>query len=228
MSDHVAHNQMEALKETLSHALRLILFITIPAMVGLVVLRVPIVRILFQRGAFTADATLLTAQALFFFAVGLWAVAGVRVVANVFYALQDIWTPVKVAVISIVFNLVMCLVFMNVMKHAGLALAVSLSSMLNLVILILILRRRLGKLGMKTVLFSSLKVLLSSAAMGMIVYLTHQRESFVFRNFPMHDVVALFASVFLGIVIFALCSYVLKSGELFSLWESFQKGKRRQ
>jgi len=228
MSDQVAHNQMEELKDTLSHALRLILFITIPAMVGLVVLRVPIVRILFQRGAFTADATLLTAQALFWFAVGLWAVAGVRVVANVFYALQDIWTPVKVAVISIIFNLVMCLVLMKSMKHEGLALAVSLSSMLNLMILVLILRMRLGKLGIKKVIFSSVKILLSSAAMGIIVYLTCQNEFFVSKSFPMHDVIALCLSIFSGVVVFALCSYMLKSDELFSLWESFKKGKRRQ
>lgn len=228
MSDQVAHNQMEDLKDTLSHALRLILFITIPAMVGLVVLRVPIVRILFQRGAFTADATLLTAQALFWFAVGLWAVAGVRVVANVFYALQDIWTPVKVAVISIIFNLVMCLVLMKSMKHAGLALAVSLSSMLNLMILIFMLRMRLGKLGIKKVIFSSVKILLSSAAMGTIVYLTYQNEFFVFKSFPMHDVIALCASIFSGVSVFALCSYLLKSDELFSLWDSFKKRKHRQ
>jgi putative peptidoglycan lipid II flippase len=219
---------MEELKDTLSHALRLILFITIPAMVGLVVLRVPIVRILFQRGAFTADATLLTAQALFWFAVGLWAVAGVRVVANVFYALQDIWTPVKVAVVSIIFNLVMSLVLMKSMKHAGLALAVSLSSMVNLMILVLFLRRRLGKLGMKKVIFSSVKILLSSAAMGIIVYLTCQNEFFVSKSFPMHEVIALCSSMFSGVVVFALCSYILKSDELFSLWESFKKGKRRQ
>jgi putative peptidoglycan lipid II flippase len=149
-------------------------------------------------------------------------------VANVFYALQDIWTPVKVAVISIIFNLVLCLVLMKSMKHAGLALAVSLSSMVNLMILTLILRMRLGKLGIKKVVFSSVKILLSSAAMGIIVYLTHQNEFFVYKSFPMHDVIALCASMFSGVVVFALCSYILKSDELFSLWDSFKKGKHRQ
>ncbi|MBW1824503.1 MAG: murein biosynthesis integral membrane protein MurJ, partial [Deltaproteobacteria bacterium] len=69
MSNQVAQNKMDDLKETLSHSLRLIFFITIPAMAGLAVLRVPIVRILFQRGEFSADATLLTAKALLWFVV---------------------------------------------------------------------------------------------------------------------------------------------------------------
>lgn len=228
MSDHVAHNQMEELKDTLSHALRLILFITIPAMVGLGVLRLPIVRILFQRGAFTADATSLTAQALLWFAVGLWAVAGVRVVANVFYALQDIWTPVKVALLSIIFNLVMCLVLMGPMKHAGLALAVSLSSMLNLAILLLVLRMRLGRLGVKKVVFSSVKISFSSAIMGIVVHFTYHSEFWVTHRLPLQNVVALGVSIFSGVVIFAFCSYLLKSAELLSLWESFRKGRNRK
>ena len=64
--------------------------------------------------------------------------------------------------------------------------------------------------------------------MGIIVYLTCQNEFFVSKSFPMHEVIALCSSMFLGVVVFALCSYILKSDELFSLWESFKKGKRRQ
>jgi putative peptidoglycan lipid II flippase len=225
MSDQVAHNRGEELKDTLSHGLRLILFITIPAMVGLCVLRIPIVRILFQRGAFAADATLLTAQALFWFTLGLWAVAGVRVVVNVFYALQDVWTPVKVALLSIVFNLVMCLVLMNPMKHAGLALAVSLSSMLNLMTLLLILRMRLGRLGIKKVVFSLVKILLSSVVMGIVVHLAYHSELWVIHRFPAHDVVVLIASIFSGVIVFFFCSYLLKSTEVLFLWESLRKGK---
>lgn len=225
MSDQVAQNKGEELKDTLSHGLRLILFITIPAMVGLCVLRIPIVRILFQRGAFAADATLLTAQALFWFTMGLWAVAGVRVVVNVFYALQDVWTPVKVALLSILFNLVMCLVLMNSMKHAGLALAVSLSSMLNLMTLLLILRMRLGRLGIKKVVFSLVKILLSSVVMGIVVHLAYHSELWVIHRFPAHDVVVLIASIFSGVIVFFFCSYLLKSAELLFLWESLRKGK---
>ncbi len=225
MSNQVAQNKMDDLRETLSHSLRLIFFITIPAMVGLAVLRVPIVRILFQRGEFSADATLLTAKALLWFVVGLWSVAGVRVVANVFYALQDIWTPVKVAVLSIICNLALCVLLMKPMQHAGLALAVSLSSMLNLMVLLVVLRMRLGRLGIKKVVFSSSKALCCSAVMGMVVYLTYHSEFWAAHQFPAHGVVVLAASIVSGVFVFFFFSYLLKSAELSSLWEGFKRGK---
>lgn len=226
MSDQVAQNKMDGLKETLSHSLRLILFITIPAMVGLAVLRVPIVRILFQRGEFSVEATLLTAKALLWFTVGLWSVAGVRVVANVFYAVQDIWTPVKVAVVSIIGNLVLCVVLMKPLQHGGLALAVSLSSMLNLIMLLVVLRMRLGRLGIKKVAFSSCKALCCSAVMGMAVYFTYHSEFWTTHQFPAHGVVVLAASIVSGVFVFFFVSYLLKSAELASLWEGFKRGKK--
>jgi len=224
MSDQIAQNRAEELKDTLSQGLRLILFITIPAMFGLVLLRVPIVRILFQRGAFGAGDTLLAAQSLLWFTIGLWAVAGVRVVVNVFYALQDVWTPVKVAMLSIICNLVLCLVLMKPMKHGGLALAVSLSSMINLITLLLILRMRLGKLGLKKVMFSLVKILFSSVVMGTTVYIIYHSKFWLTHRFPAQEVIVLIISIISGVMVFLFCCYLLKSDEILSLWESLQKG----
>ncbi len=226
MSDHVANNNIDDLKETLSYALRTVLFITIPAMVGLAVLRIPLVQLLFQRGVFTVAAAHLTAQSLFWFSVGLWAVAGVRVVVNVFYALQDIWTPVKVAFISIVCNLVLCVVLMKPMQHAGLALAVSLSSMINLIILLTILRIRLGRLNIRKLISSVGKVVFSSAVMGSAVYLSYYNSYWTSLSFPLSRVVSLITSILVGVGVFIFCSYVLKSPELLSLRESIKVGKR--
>ena len=226
MSDHVANNNIDDLKETLSYALRTVLFITIPAMVGLAVLSIPLVQLLFQRGVFTVAAAHLTAQSLFWFSVGLWAVAGVRVVVNVFYALQDIWTPVKVAFISIVCNLVLCVVLMKPMQHAGLALAVSLSSMINLIILLTILRIRLGRLNIRKLISSVGKVVFSSAVMGSAVYLSYYNSYWTSLSFPLSRVVSLTTSILVGVGVFIFCSYVLKSPELLSLRESIKVGKR--
>lgn len=225
MSEQVARNKIDELKESLSYGLRLVFFIMIPAMVGLVILRIPIIRILFQRGAFTVDATLLTAQSLLWFSLGLWSVAGVLVVRNAFYALQDVWTPVKVAVLSLICNLAMCLVLVKPMQHAGLALAISLSSMLNLMTLLVILRMRLGRLGIKKVVLSLIKVLCSSAIMGTMVHLIYHSRFWITHRFPAHEVVVLAASIISGVMVFLFCSYLVKNPELFSLWESFKKGK---
>jgi len=226
MADHVANNNIEDLKETLSYSLRIVLFITIPAMVGLVVLATPLVQLLFQRGVFTAPASQLTAQALFHFSVGLWAVAGVRVVANVFYALQDIWTPVKVAFISIAANLLLSLVLMKPLQHAGLALAVSLSSMINLALLLAILRIRLGRLKIKRLVSSVGKIIISSAVMGIGVYLTFYNSYWASSSFPFSRVVAITTSILVGVGVFAFSSYLLKSPELSSLWGGVKEGRR--
>jgi len=158
--------------------------------------------------------------------VGLWAVAGVRVVVNVFYALQDIWTPVKVAFISIVCNLVLCVVLMKPMQHAGLALAVSLSSMINLIILLTILRIRLGRLNIRKLISSVGKVVFSSAVMGSAVYLSYYNSYWTSLSFPLSRVVSLTTSILVGVGVFIFCSYVLKSPELLSLRESIKVGKR--
>ena len=221
MSDLVAHNKTDELKDTLSYALRMVIFITVPAMVGLALLRIPIVSTLFQRGIFTEHSTLLTAQSLFSFSVGLWAVAAVRVVVNVFYALQDIWTPVKVAIISIVCNLILCLLFMKPLLHAGLALAVSLSSMINLILLLTILRIRLGRLGIKNIIYSLGKIVINSTVMGVAVYLSYY-------TFPFPGVTSLAVSILLGIIVFISCSYLLKCEELLSLWGHIKLGKNKQ
>jgi putative peptidoglycan lipid II flippase len=220
MSDLVAHNRTDELKKTLSYSLRMVLFITVPSMIGLILLRIPIVSLLFQRGVFTENSTLLTAQALLFFSIGLWAVAGVRVVVNVFYALQDIWTPVKVATVSIAFNLALCLLLMKSMNHSGLALAVSLSAIVNLTLLLLILRVRLGRLGIKNILYSLGKVILASIVMGGVVY-------YSYGAFSISGVLPLVISIFLGITVFAVCAYLLRCEELLSFREhiKFQKDK---
>ena len=127
-----SQGRMEELKETLSFTFRLVSFISIPAMVGLISLKTPIVHLLFQRGHFDYTATIMTAKALLCYSVGLWAIAGARTIVPAFYSLQDTWTPLKIALICLVANVVLNSILIFPLKHAGLALATSLSSILNL------------------------------------------------------------------------------------------------
>ncbi len=116
-------------------------------MVGLIVLREPIVALLFQRGAFNMESMRLTAGAVLYYGVGLWAFSAVRIVLNTFYALQETWTPVRIGCIAIAVNILLCSILMGPMRHNGLALALTLSSMVNLILLTVALRKRLGPLG---------------------------------------------------------------------------------
>jgi putative peptidoglycan lipid II flippase len=158
--------------DTFGHAMSLVLFITIPAMVGLVVLREPIVALLFRHGAFDAQTTRLTSDALLYYALGLWAFSAVRIVVSTFYAMQDTRTPVKCATISIAANILFGLALMGPMKHCGLALATSLASMVNLVLLVVVLRNKLGVIRWRLIFSSCLKTLVASGIMALGVTMT--------------------------------------------------------
>jgi len=146
MAAQAARRDLEALRATLAFSLRLGAFITVPAAVGLVTLGGPIVRLLFQRGEFNAADVALTVQALIAYAVGLPAFSATRIVAQTFYALGDVRTPVFVGFVAVAANIVFALTLMWPLRHAGLALASSLSSYVNLLGLCWILRRRRGLL----------------------------------------------------------------------------------
>ena len=143
MSAQAARRDLGALRATLEWALQLSAFVAVPATVGLVVLGDPIVRILFQRGEFGAADALLTAQALAGYAVGLPAFSTTRIAAQTFYALGDTRTPVLVGFLSVAVNVALALALMWPLRHTGLALASSLSSYVNVLVLCWLLRRRL-------------------------------------------------------------------------------------
>ncbi|BCS96131.1 putative lipid II flippase MurJ [Desulfoluna limicola] len=171
LSRQMAENDLAGVAETFSFGLRFTLFITLPATVGLVVLREPLVALLFSRGAFDATAVSLTADALLFYAVGLWAISCVRVTVPLFYAFKDTRTPVRVAVAAILINIALSVLLMGPMAHRGLALAVSLSSMVNfLLLLFLLVKRGMVQLEYKTIFVSAAKSGMASLIMGGVVW----------------------------------------------------------
>lgn len=169
LSRQAAEKDLAGLAGTFRHALQLVLFITVPAMVGLILLRTPIVTLLFQRGDFDPSTTRLTAVALLYYGLGLWAFAAVRILVSTFYALQDTRTPVVTATIAIGANIVLGILLMGPLAHGGLALATALSSMLNLLLLVLALRRRLGILGWRPIAASAARTVFAASLMGAVI-----------------------------------------------------------
>ncbi|OHE18668.1 MAG: murein biosynthesis integral membrane protein MurJ [Syntrophobacterales bacterium GWC2_56_13] len=170
-SEQVALGKMEELKRTIAFSLRLILFITIPATVALIALRVPIIFVLFQRGAFDAQAALLTAQALLFYSVGLWAFSVIRIIVAAFYSLQDTKAPMKAAIVALVVNIAFSVALMFPLKHGGIALATSIASVVNVGMLWVILKRRIGTMLDGEFYRSVGKTVLASLAMWGVILL---------------------------------------------------------
>jgi putative peptidoglycan lipid II flippase len=146
-----ARGEVSALRASLADTMRLILFLALPATVGLSVLSMPVVALLFERGRFTDVSTALVTNALVFFTLGLVSHSVVEIVSRSYYALKDTWTPVWVGASAMALNtalnfpLATWFTAFNA-PHAGLALANTLATTLEMFALVWLLRRRLNGL----------------------------------------------------------------------------------
>jgi putative peptidoglycan lipid II flippase len=166
-ADQFARGKLDELRSALSATLRAILFIAIPASVGLLVMRVPLIQLLFERGEFQDTSTELVATALGFYALGLIGHSGVEILTRAFYALHDTRTPVLLGVVSLVLNLILSLSLIGPMQIAGLALANTVAALTEMVLLAVTLRARLGGLDDRRVVTSALKTATASLAMAL-------------------------------------------------------------
>jgi putative peptidoglycan lipid II flippase len=158
MAAFAAKDAMGDMKEALQSSLRLAFFLTVPAIVGLALFRLPILHVLFERGAFTRPVTQLTADILLGYTVGLCFYVGNRILAPAFYAMHDTWTPVKTAMMAVGVNIAASIVLMRSMGASGLALATAIASAGNFLLLFIALRRRIGGLGARRILAAAARV----------------------------------------------------------------------
>ncbi len=169
-SELAALRERAALRHTLSATLRAVLYLTVPAGIGLLLLRRPIIALLLERGAFTAASTEAVAFALQFYAVGLFAHAGVEIMARAFYALHDTRTPVAVSLGAMTGNVILSLLLIRPLSFGGLALANTLATGGEMLILGWILNQRLQGMDTRRILISVARIGLGTALMAGTVY----------------------------------------------------------
>lgn len=224
LSRQAAGNDMAGLKDTFAYAVKLVFFITIPATVGLIVLRRPIVDLLFQRGAFDSQSAAMTANALLCFAVGLCAFSAVRIVVSLFYALGDARTPVRIALVSITANIILGLGLMGPLGHAGLALATSLSSLLNVGLLMRAMRTKIGGFGGKKIVESVMKSVLCSSFMGVFLWAVTAFMPAPETASSLRRLMTVGLDVGAGIGVYALTAHIVRSRELKAILTFVGKG----
>ena len=215
LSSYISRGDYAKFHETYSFTLRLMLFILIPALAGLIALRIPICNILYQRGEFTYEATLATAQTLAGYCLGLWAVGGLRVTAPAFYAMQDTKTPVVVAFFAFLLNAALGFVlgFTLRLEHTGLALANSASSVFNFLTLIYLLERRTGDLKARTILLFCLKMIVISAVMAGAAWWVSTYADWTGSDFSVKKIAVLALSIGASGIIFVILTKILKIEE---------------
>ena len=176
LSRAAARKDLLELRSTLSESVRLVFLLTVPSAVLLAVMAQPVIALLFQHGRFHAVDTVATAGALVMYCVGLPAFAAVGIFARAFYALGDTRTPVRATFVAVGVNLALNLLFAGPLvgmglAHRGLALATSATSFVNLLQLSWLLRRRVGLIEGGRMLRSLVRILVASAAVGMLLSL---------------------------------------------------------
>jgi len=163
-------NSKEAYSDTLDWALRLAMLVGIPAAVGLFVLAGPLITTLFHHGEFTTFDVIMARKALWAFSVGLPGFMLVKILASAFYSRQNIKTPVKIAAVALIVNLILNLALIKPLAHAGLALATSIASLFNAFLLIFFLLRRSVFKPKPRWPFFLLRIIFANIVMGVVIW----------------------------------------------------------
>jgi len=228
LSHQTAEEDEEGVRDTLAYAIRLMAYVTLPSTVVLVLLGSPIVRLLFEFGAFDAESTAKTAYAVTFYALGLLPIAFARVQAQVFFAHKDQKTPALVAAVVAIVNVVLCITLSGPLGHGGIALAGSVAALVNMLLLAVLLRRKIGVFGGAALWWRVARVAVATTVMGGVLYgygLLRPHSAI-----ESHGVLAVWVA---GACAVGAASYVvtcraLRVDELAGLWSALRRrGARR-
>jgi len=222
-SGHASRNDPGKIRDGVTDGLRHILFVMIPAAVGLLVLATPVVQMIYEHGEFDAGSTWMTAIALQAYAPGLIVFSLAKIFVPAFYGMQDTKTPVKIGMIAVALNLVLNIAFILILpqavKHAGLAFATVLSSVFNMSCLALILQKRIGKPDWKRVGATAVRsfgaaALMASAVLFVYGLLTGLPAEALAKAGKVGQIVSVLASVAAGGGVYLIASVLFRAPEL--------------
>ncbi len=214
MSRQGARGDHKELATTLTFGLRIVSYICIPASAGMIVLSKPVVDVLFKGGKYSEHSAILTSNALTAYSVGLLAVAGVGILVRAFYALKDTKTPVIVATISFLTNLLFIAVLIKPMGHTGLALASTIAAFVNVFCLGFIFMRKKAPFNVKSLIFSILRIMTATAVMSIVVGLFSYFTNLNNMESLKIKATLLFFAIAVGAVSFGISSALVKCPEL--------------
>jgi len=209
-----ARGEKDRMRSTLAAILRVTIFLCLPATIGLITLGRPLVGLLFERGAFKEASSEAVTWALAFYALGLVGHAGLEIVARAFYALHDTATPVLVGGQAMVLNVILSLILPPLFRragwppHAGLALANSVATLLELAILLVLMRKRAGGIEGKETVRAASKALLASLVMGAVL------RGWVNALPNAHTLIVGCGGVLAGMLVYGIVALLLQADEL--------------
>ncbi len=227
-ADAAADGDREAMGGHLREGMRLVLFLTVPATVGLVLLGEPIIRLIFERGRFTGLDTLATTAALEYYVVGLCAYAAVKVIAPAFYAMNMARIAVVASICAVAGNLILNITLHPIYGYRILALGTSVAALLNFTVLYVMFNRRIRAVDHLAMVVYTLRIGVAAAVMGVAVWLSYRGiiDFWGMDGFWIRAVGAL-APVAVGAVVYAAACHVLGIEELTQFSDKLARRLRR-
>jgi putative peptidoglycan lipid II flippase len=214
ISRHAARGELEIFKDLVSFALRASLFISLPATAGLVILSGPLVRVIYQHGAFTAVDTAATSIMLSAFAAGLFAFVGMQIITPAFYALKLPKEPIRGGVVALATNLIFTVILALLFKGPGVALAISISTTCTLAYLLHRLRRGVGPIGFRRIAVAGLRFGGASAVLAALLMPARLALDRYIPAGTLPQAAALLAVVGASIPVYVLVAHLFRAREV--------------
>ncbi len=222
-----AKKDMDGLRRTFTSSLLMVFSLTIPATAGLVLLARPIIRLIFEHGAFTALDTTQTAAALTYYAYGLFAYSAVKIMVPVFYALNDTKYPVIGSFLAVAANIILITLTIDQFQHKAIALSTSCVMILNFFFLGSILYKKLNGYSLSTLGSGLSKIFLSTTLMSVgLFWLKDQISPYLHGSIAI-QLVLVFFLILVGAVLYGVTLHFLKLPELDLITQKIRQRLKR-
>ncbi len=214
MARHAARKDIPAMRETLVSSLTMVFCLTVPATAGLILLSEPIIRLIFERGAFTAFDTVATAQTLTLFSAGLMAYSSNKILVPVFYALNTTRYPVIASSLAVGANILIINLTISTFQHQAIALSTSCTMFLNFLFLSAALYWKIGGYSLRSLFKGLGKIVVATAGMSLLLYGARMiLAGFLVGNI-IQQLLAVALLIFLAACLYAVILHRLKLAEL--------------
>ena len=217
MTEQVALKHWDDFRQTVSNAIRMVIFITVPISAGMIILRFPLIRILFEHGQFTAKDTATMAIPLLFFSLGISSQAVIQILPRAFYAIKDTWTPVVLGIIAMAVNVLAMYLLVGPLAQGGLAFATTIAAFVNMILLFYLLRRRLGQMDGWAMFWTSIKSLVASLFMAVVIWAWSDFLTPLIGIHTLGSLIVLVSGTAIGVVAFAGMAKLLKMDEFMQI-----------
>ena len=218
-----AENDIDKFTTSIIKCINIIIILVIPISIGAIILSNPIVKLLFQRGAFDSRATNMTSIALGFYSFGLIGFGLREILGKVFYSLKDTKTPMINGALAMVMNIILNIILVKFMGHGGLALATSLSAIITVFLLFNSLKKKIGYFGQDKIIKTTFKSIISAIVMGIITYFAYNFLNNTLEPGFITEAISLFGSIGIGAMVYGVCVIVLKVEEVSLITDTVRK-----